>query len=257
VVNSTHTPVPAGIDRFEHSLVGAYLQPWADAWGDTLDDVLSLGVDPDSDTVFNMATLCLKVAARANGVSKLHGEVSQELFADVPGGDAITSVTNGVHARTWVSPALQDLFDAELGDGWDLGNPAAWNRIDAVPNQTIAATRATDRAALTALLADGAGVTLDPDALVIGFARRFATYKRATLLLRHPELLAALLADDERPIHILFAGKAHPADVPGKGLIKDGSRQRPIHVHPGLRHRRRSRPVLRVRRVAQQSGPPA
>jgi starch phosphorylase len=220
VLFTTHTPVPAGIDRFEHSLIGPHLQPWADAWGDDLDDVLALGPDPDDESVFNMAALCLKVAARANGVSKLHGEVSRDLFADVPGGSDIVSITNGVHARTWVSPHLQDLFDAELGKEWTRGHAAAWARIDDVSAESIIAARSTDRAPLTELLAERVGVELDPDALVVGFARRFATYKRANLLLRHPDVLAQLLGDDDRPIHILFAGKAHPADVPGKQLIE-------------------------------------
>ena len=220
VLFTTHTPVPAGIDRFDHALIGPHLQPWADQWGDDLAAVLALGTDPEDAGVFNMAALCLHVAARANGVSKLHGEVSRALFADVPGGGAIASVTNGVHARTWVSPALQDLFDTELGAGWDLGASDAWARIDDVAAETIVATRAADKALLTALLGTH-GVTLEPDALVIGFARRFATYKRANLLLRHPKVLAALLADDDRPVHILFAGKAHPADGPGKKLLHE------------------------------------
>lgn len=220
VLFTTHTPVPAGIDRFDHTLIGPHLQPWAEEWGDDLADLLAMGTDVDDAAVFNMAALCLHVAARANGVSKLHGEVSRELFGAVPGGDAITSITNGVHARTWVSPALQDLFDAELGDGWDRGDAAAWARIDGVDADPIVATRAADKSSLTDLLAVH-GVKLDPDALVIGFARRFATYKRANLLLRHPKVLAALLADDERPVHILFAGKAHPADVPGKQLLRE------------------------------------
>lgn len=219
VLFTTHTPVPAGIDRFDHELVGPHLRPWSEQWGDELADVLALGADPDDDQVFNMAALCLRVAACANGVSKLHGEVSRDLFATVPGGPAITSVTNGVHARTWVSPVLQALFDAELGEGWDRGESDAWSRIDRVPADSIVATRAADKAPLTALLASH-GLTLDPDALVIGFARRFATYKRANLLLRHPEVLGALLADDDRPVHILFAGKAHPADTPGKTLLQ-------------------------------------
>ena len=219
VLFTTHTPVPAGIDRFDHELIGPHLQPWADRWGDELDALLALGTDPADDDVFNMAALCLHVAARANGVSKLHGEVSQELFADVPGGDAITSITNGVHARTWVSPTLQDLFDAELGDGWERGDAGAWERIDDVATDSIVATRAADKALLTELLA-AHGATLEPDALVVGFARRFATYKRADLLLRHPKELTALLADDARPVHFVFAGKAHPADVPGKALLQ-------------------------------------
>jgi starch phosphorylase len=143
------------------------------------------------------------------------------LFEAVPGGDAITSVTNGVHPRTWVSPCLQDLFDRHLGDGWDHGTDAAWSHIDEVSDDAIVDCRAVTRAPLAELLHERAGATLDPDALVIGFARRFATYKRATLLLRHAEALAALLEDDARPVHFVFAGKAHPADQPGKDLLAE------------------------------------
>ena len=222
VLFTTHTPVPAGIDRFPRDLIERHLRPWADAWGDPIDELMALGEDPhDGTEVFNMAALCLHVASRANGVSQLHGEVSRGLFAMVPGGDAITSVTNGVHARTWVSPVLQNLFDDHLGNGWDRGDEAAWSRIDGVPGDTIANARAATRAPLTELLAERSGVTLDSDALVIGFARRFATYKRANLLLRHADQLAALLGDDDRPVHFVFAGKAHPADVPGKALLSD------------------------------------
>ena len=224
VLFTTHTPVPAGIDRFDRDLIVPHLQPWAERWGDGLDGLLALGAessdDPEQGPMFNMAALCLRVAAQANGVSKLHGEVSRDLFADVPGGSAIGSVTNGVHARTWVSPNLQDLFDAELGPSWDLGDPAAWSRIDDVDGAAIVAARAADRTKLADLLTTH-GATLDPDAVVIGFARRFATYKRADLLLRHADRLAALLADDDRPVHILFAGKAHPADSAGKALLTE------------------------------------
>jgi len=219
---TTHTPVPAGIDRFPRSLIAPHLRPWADAWGDSIDTLTALGEDPhDGVEMFNMAALCLRIAARANGVSQLHGEVSRGLFAMVPGGPAITSVTNGVHARTWVSPALQDFFDAQLGGAWEHGDEAAWSRIDGVPGESIVACRAATRTRLADLLADRAGVALEHDALVIGFARRFATYKRANLLLRHADTLAALLADDARPVHFVFAGKAHPADMPGKGLLAE------------------------------------
>jgi starch phosphorylase len=119
-----------------------------------------------------------------------------------------------------VSPALQDVFDTELGDGWDRGDGRAWSRIENVPADTIVATRRADKALLTGLLA-AQGVTLDPDALVIGFARRFATYKRANLLLRHARALGVLLGDDERPVHFVFAGKAHPADAAGKAVLHD------------------------------------
>jgi glycogen phosphorylase len=220
VLFTTHTPVPAGIDRFDHQLIERHLEPWADRWNEPIRSVLALGEDPEAGTdVFNMAALCLRMADRANAVSKLHGEVSRQLFAGVPGGDRITSVTNGVHARTWVSPPLQDLFDATLGSGWTNGDPDAWSWVSNLTDQQLVDARTTTREPLTRLLAERVGVTLEPDTLVIGFARRFATYKRATLLLRHPEILAALLADDERPVHLVFAGKAHPADDPGKALL--------------------------------------
>lgn len=222
VLFTTHTPVPAGIDRFDRKLVNPYLKPWADAWGESVDAIAALGEDPDDGSkVFNMAALCLRLSARANGVSRLHGEVSRSLFARVPGGDNIGSVTNGVHARTWVSPVLQDLFDAHLGAGWDLGDPAAWHRINDVPDDDIVVCRDATRADLAALLAERSDTTLDPDALVVGFARRFATYKRANLLLRHADVLAALLADDDRPVQFVFAGKAHPADDLGKQVLAD------------------------------------
>jgi glycogen phosphorylase len=222
ILFTTHTPVPAGIDRFDRALVEPHLQPWATKWRVPVTQLLELGADPDEGTkVFNMAASCLRVAARANAVSSLHGDVSRALFARVPGGDAITSVTNGVHARTWVNPALQDLFDRTLGDGWHMGEPAAWAKAISLLDSDIVAVRATGRDALARLLAARAGVALEPEALVVGFARRFATYKRATLLLRHREALAELLADDERPVHLVFAGKAHPADTPGKALLAD------------------------------------
>jgi starch phosphorylase len=222
VLFTTHTPVPAGIDRFDRSLAEPYLTPYASRLGVAIDEVLALGADPDAGTdVFNMAALCLRAAAKANGVSRLHGEVSRGLFADVEGGADIGFVTNGVHARTWVSAPLQDLFDRRLGEGWDRGDAAVWARAAELSDEDVVGQRAATRGLLADLLVRRAGVTLDPDALVVGFARRFATYKRATLLLRHPEALAEVLADDDRPVHFVFAGKAHPADEPGKALLAE------------------------------------
>ena len=229
---TTHTPVPAGIDRFDHALIEPHLGPWAQRWGDTPADLLALGRDPDDGTVFNMAALCLGLAARANGVSKLHGEVSRELFARVAGGDRITSITNGVHARTWVSPALQRCFDRRLPAGWENGEPHAWEHVGEISDDELRDVRIDTRSSLVALLEARAGASLEPDALVVGFARRFATYKRATLLLRHRELLEGLLGDDHRPLHLVFAGKAHPADEPGKALlatIVEHSRSKAAH----------------------------
>jgi starch phosphorylase len=220
VLFTTHTPVPAGIDRFDRGLVEPHLKVWIERWHATADEVLALGEDPDAGLdVFNMAALCLRLAAKANGVSKLHGEVSRELFRKVPGGDAITSVTNGVHARTWVSPARQRLFDARLGHGWDLGHADAWAGVDSIDDTTLDEVRRQSRQSLVTMLAERCGVGLAPEVAVVGFARRFAAYKRADLLLRHRDRLEALLADDQRPVHFVFAGKAHPADGWGKQLL--------------------------------------
>jgi glycogen phosphorylase len=222
VLFTTHTPVPAGIDRFHRDLIDPYLRHWTHTWGVEVDQVAALGADPDDGAgVFNMAALCLGAAEVANGVSQLHGEVSRELFAAVPGGDRITSITNGVHARTWVHPLTQDLFDDHLGGGWDLGDPGAWVHAVKIPDHDLREVRTQTQAPLAALLAERAGVELDPDAVVIGFARRFATYKRATLLLAHRPQLEALLADTSRPVQFVFAGKAHPADMPGKALMSE------------------------------------
>ncbi len=222
LVFTTHTPVDAGIDRFELDLVSTYLAPWADRWGIDVDQLVELGHAPDDDPpVFNMAALGLRVAGRANGVSKLHGQVSRELFASVPGGDAIASITNGVHARSWTAPALQEAFDEVLGPGWAGGDRAAWERVDHIDDERVRMLRRKGADALRAAVAERTGLTIDGDALTIGFARRFAPYKRATLLLHHPEQLAALLADDDRPVQFVFAGKAHPANRAGKELIAD------------------------------------
>ncbi|MEL7156835.1 MAG: alpha-glucan family phosphorylase [Actinomycetota bacterium] len=220
VVFTTHTPVPAGIDRFEPELAAPYLAPWAEAWGVGGAELLALGHAPDDDPpAFNMAAFCLRAAGRANGVSKLHGRVSRELFAAVPGGDRITSITNGVHARTWVMPELQTLFDGALGPGWAAGDPAAWSAVDDIGAAAIRSVRRRGADRLTTLVAERTGTELDPTALTVGFARRFATYKRADLLLQPAEQLAALLADDDRPLQFVFAGKAHPADDEGKALL--------------------------------------
>ncbi len=222
LVFTTHTPVPAGIDRFEPGLAARYLRYWATRWGVPVSEVLSLGRDPSDDPPgFNMAALCLRAAGRANGVSRLHGAVSRELFAEVPGGAAIGSITNGVHARTWVMPRLQTIFDEALGPSWSEGDPTAWDQVDEIDDETVRAGRRAGAVELGELVAERTGANIDPDALLVGFARRFATYKRATLLLQHPDELELLLSDDDRPVHFVFAGKAHPADAAGKDLLAE------------------------------------
>jgi len=221
LVFTTHTPVPAGIDRFERELIEPYLTTWADDWGVAFDELWALGADPHDGNKFNMATLSLNLASSANGVSKLHGKVSRDLFAGVGIGDEITSVTNGVHARTWVAPHIQSVFDDALGAAWSQGEPEAWAGVAGLDDAGITALRRRGSVHLGELVADRVGHFIDPDSLVVGFARRFATYKRATLLFHHGDRLAALLADDDRPVHFVFAGKAHPADGPGKDLLAE------------------------------------
>ncbi len=223
-VFTTHTPVPAGIDRFPRDLVDPYLAPWAEANGVDLATLHDLATSPDDEgdpKPFNMAVLCLALTGGANGVSKLHGQVSRQLFGSVPDGADIGSVTNGVHARTWVSPEMAEVFDQTLGQGWEAGDPAAWDRVRQLDDGTVKAALQTGRRRLIDLIAsaDIDAANLAPDALTIGFARRFATYKRADLLLSEPDRLARLLADDSRPVQFVFAGKAHPADDDGKALM--------------------------------------
>ncbi|MGI9021816.1 MAG: alpha-glucan family phosphorylase [Acidimicrobiales bacterium] len=255
---TTHTPVPAGIERFNRSLMERYFGSWADEFGVSFDTLMALGQEPGqpADAPFNMAVMGLRLAGFANGVSRLHGQVSRRIFAGlwpgVPEDEVpIGSVTNGVHARSWVSPEMSSLFARHVGDDWAEGGAGAWEGIYSVDNGDLWTARGRGRHRLvefsrrrlrSSLLAhqaaggdvDWADQVLDPDALTIGFARRFATYKRATLLLSQPERLSALLLAADRPVQLLFAGKAHPADELGKDMIRQVvqfSRQ------PHVRHR--------------------
>jgi starch phosphorylase len=221
LVFTTHTPVPAGIDCFDKGLVISYLEPWAERWGVPVEEVWSLGLDPDDEHRFNMAALALRLSSRANGVSKLHGEVSRGMFAGTGIGDEITSITNGVHARTWVGAEIQAAFDEVLGPAWADGDPAAWDHVSAIDDDRLAVLRTAASRSLADVLSVTTGRDLDPDALIVGFARRFAPYKRATLLLHDLERLRDLLEDDERPVHFVFAGKAHPQDDHGKSLVSE------------------------------------
>ena len=239
VLFTTHTPVPAGIDRFDRGLIEHWFANFAGPFGG-MDALLSLGHEDGSDK-FNMAMFGLRLSSKANGVSKLHGEVSREMFqsvwkgvevADVP----ITSITNGVHAETWTSNEMSRIFDENLDEGWRW-NPGAWGNAGNLSDDRLWEARVTNRHKLIDKarewtrdqhIARGASEptlhwikeALDPNALTIGFARRFATYKRATLLLSQPERLRKLLTDPDRPVQFIFAGKAHPADDGGKSLIR-------------------------------------
>ncbi len=221
VLFTTHTPVPAGIDRFARADVEPYLALWADEVGVDVDEIWQRGIlpsddDPDS---FNMAALSLRTARAVNGVSTLHGEVSRELFGSLPQGAAIGSITNGVHARTWVHRDVCDLLDEVVGPRWESADEKAWTAAASIDDATISGLRSSLRAQGLSVLTEYGIDGLDPDALTIGFARRFATYKRAALILAEAERLAELLADEGSPIQFLFAGKAHPADKPGQAVL--------------------------------------
>ncbi len=242
VLFTTHTPVPAGIDRFPHELMHRYFTDFAAELGIPMERLLAVGREPNGDpNVFNMAVMGLKLSARANGVSKLHGGVSREMFAALwPGVEVpevpITSVTNGVHAPTWVGPEMRVVFDRHLRPDWP-SDPDAWALADEIPDDVLWRARGRARERLVQSLRGWArdqrlrrgepASTLtwtesifDPDALTIGFARRFAEYKRGTLLLSQPDRLKALLTASDRPVQLVFAGKAHPRDEIGKGLIR-------------------------------------
>jgi glycogen phosphorylase len=228
-VFTTHTPVPAGIDRFERTVMERYFGSFATACGTDFDTLMSLGHRPDEpdDTRFNMAVMGLRLGGRSNGVAQLHGEVSREMFGglwpDVPVDDVpIGAITNGVHAHTWVSDQIDAVLCDSVGPVWDGADDASWRGVAGAPDDQIWAARHSGREQLVEFVRSRLGdALLDPSALTIGFARRFATYKRATLLLSQPERLRDLLLNADRPVQFVFAGKAHPADQPGKDMIRD------------------------------------
>jgi len=245
-VFTTHTPVPAGNDYFEPGLITRYLADYAGEMGLELEELMGLGrLDPaNQGERFCMTVLALKCSAHRNAVSRLHGVVSREMWRGLwPEHEAeevpIGHVTNGVHLGTWVNKDLSSLFDSYLGPAWreDLPHPEVWERIRAIPNIEIwrsherrrerlvgfARQRLAEyyhkRGASAATISDVTEV-LDSRVLTIGFARRFATYKRADLLFSDPDRLARILGNRERPVQIIFAGKAHPRDDAGKKLIQ-------------------------------------
>jgi starch phosphorylase len=224
-VFTTHTPVPAGNEVFDTGLVERYLgQVVADS-GLRWDDFLAWGRTSEHDSAFGLTPLALRTASRANGVAALHGDVSRRMWAPLFPGTAVEDVpighvTNGVHARTWVSAELQALLDAHGVRLAEAPADQGWERIHGVADADLWRVHGLRKRALGELVAARASRFVDPDALTIGFARRFATYKRAGLLFSEPERLARLLADPERPLQILVSGKAHPADDQGKELIR-------------------------------------
>ncbi|MFG3242311.1 alpha-glucan family phosphorylase [Streptomyces sp. NPDC048157] len=252
-VFTTHTPVPAGIDRFDRELVARHFGDDGELPGVSAERVLQLGTEtyPGGEPgLFNMAVMGLRLAQRANGVSTLHGSVSREMFAGLwPGFDAaevpITSVTNGVHAPTWVAPevlALRSRYGATPGR-WDsaaeVPDRELWELRGALRGQLVTEVRERLHASWRARGAEPAELgwidgVLDPDVLTIGFARRVPSYKRLTLMLRDRDRLRELLLHPTRPVQIVVAGKAHPADDGGKRLVQELVR---FSDDPRVRHR--------------------
>jgi starch phosphorylase len=242
---TTHTPVPAGIDVYDGYLMERYFGTFAKECGIGLHELMSLGRndgtigDPGG---FNMAVMGLHLAGRSNAVSKLHGNVSRSLFAGVwpelpPEEVPIGHVTNGVHTPTWLGPELAEVFNRRLSPGWSEGGRARWDRVREVPDAELWRARERARERLVYFVRDriraqllkrGAAETevarteeiLDPSVLTVGFARRFAQYKRAALMLSDPERLKRLLLSSDRPVQFVIAGKAHPRDDGGKELIR-------------------------------------
>ncbi len=256
IVFTTHTPVPAGHDYFSPELIQRYLGHYATAVGIGIDDLLAMGrKDPSDDAEeFCNTVVGLRSAATSNGVSSLHGAVSrqmwQKLWPELPVDEVpIGSVTNGVHFESWISMELKELYDRYLGPEWtdEPAETTVWSRAASIPPAELWRTHQLRRDRLVSFTRrrlaeslasrgapqseiDIADVVLDPNALTIGFSRRFATYKRATLLLRDPDRLTSILNNSERPVQIIYAGKAHPRDDEGKELIRsiiDLTRRRP------------------------------
>jgi len=246
-VFTTHTPVPAGNERFGIDLLEKYFRAWLGGFGIDWVEFLALGRENagDQSESFCMTVFALKLSAFANGVSALHGEVSREmwknLWPQLPAGEIpIGHVTNGVHPRTWISHDMLELLDRFLGPRFhdEPGTKDIWDRMDRVSDEELWRTHERRRERLVAFCRDRLGAsmarlgitdpalarsgdTLSPSIFTLSFARRFATYKRGNLLLSDPDRLIKLLSSRDMPMQIIFAGKAHPHDIPGKELIRE------------------------------------
>ena len=247
VVFTTHTPVPAGHDRFTAQLVEEHLGPLRDAMTLSPEGLMDLGrINPgDGAETFCMTVLALKLCRRANAVSSLHGEVSRTMWTSLYPGAAedqvpVGHITNGVHVQSWLAPQMRQVYNRHLGPDWPARchAPGFWEAIDAVNDGElwethqalkrqlieVARRRAADQAEARGESVEAvaqARTALAFDALTIGFARRFATYKRANLILQDMEAIVSLLADARMPVQFVFAGKAHPQDFPGKEILKE------------------------------------
>lgn len=245
-VFTTHTPVPAGIDVYNADLMERYFDSFVKECETSFEDFMALGqatrAEDLSESTFNMAVMGIRLAGRSNAVSKLHGEVSRMIFStmwpDVPTDESpITSVTNGVHAATWLGSEMREVFDRRSSRGWTEAGDAHWAKINDVPDAELWRARERARERLVYFVRDRLRGQLrerssnggdlewvdevfDPGFLTIGFARRFAQYKRGTLLLSDTERLLRILLSADRPVQIVIAGKAHPLDDGGKEMIQ-------------------------------------
>jgi starch phosphorylase len=243
---TTHTPVPAGNDAFPMHMIEQYLGDYMAKMGVDRNTLAGLGRQHphNEQELFSMTVLALKLANVSNGVSRLHGSVSRRMWKDLwpelPAPEVpITSITNGVHTQSWLAPEMAQLYDRYLGIQWE-DRPtdfAIWKRVEHIPDGELWRTHERSRERLVAMArarlkaqlkrrgsppseVDGADEVLDPDALTIGFARRFATYKRGDLIFRNAERLISIINSKDRPVQFIFAGKAHPQDRGGKELIQ-------------------------------------
>jgi len=240
---TTHTPLPTGTDVFPFALVNRFLTPYCEIYGLPREAILELGTNPkEPGAGFNMTVFALRLSRHANAVSKKHGEVARQIWSGISfrGEEVkIDAVTNGVHLFTWIEPLrVQRLLDKYLGPAWRErpDDPEVWEKVREIPDEELWAVHQERKDALIAELAararkrwqEGApaanvlafGSLLDPNVLTLGFARRFTAYKRPDLLLFDPARLKRMVTDPFRPVQIIFAGKAHPADIDGKRLIQ-------------------------------------
>ena len=245
-VFTTHTPVPAGNDIFPIELMDTYFKDYWDKLGISKQDFFKMGKKPNASpsSGFDMGVLALKVAGKKNGVSKLHGAVSRELFGDIWPNIAqneapITYITNGIHTCTWLPQNIKNLYNEYLAPYWqdNIYNDEIWQRINNIPDEKIwtvhmerkrklidlvkkSTTQRLHRCGYAYQEIDRITSKLSENVLTIGFARRFATYKRATLIFKDLERITQIFSNNDRPLQIIFAGKAHPADKEGQDLIK-------------------------------------
>ena len=238
---TTHTPVPAGIDIFTKDQIEHFLSRCPERLGIKMEDLFSLGQETPDSAGFNMAVFAIRTSSMVNGVSNLHRHVARKLwervlqeeefdlgdqFTDKKSGKKMRSVTNGVHIASWISDSMANLLDEYLGHQWISApwQPETWRAIYKIPSDKLWSVRQESRSKLLEYVQRkqaGRNNRLDRNALTIGFARRFATYKRATLLFSDRSHLEHLLQDEERPIQFVFAGKAHPRDHEGKKFIQE------------------------------------